>query len=400
MLVLKNNNIAEIVAHMLNFEHNHTTYKVDEEGELCPSEDIKKFPIITTKNGKHLHYKATCGVIYYNKTDSEIYSINIIELIKKLHKIISTKEDHLLTERITAVTGSCVVKQNMFINGTYMIKTQKPFLATKKNVDKFPARALIILPNKYEIDYYNNCPPHYSARASFTWYFMPIQYNLPIHGIGHVNALISSIYLDFEDTTKFNHCDFVTKISYSDCKLVNTINNINYRFLLLGNKNIEQGTLLCVNTHIPYSIMRKNMIKTYDEIECVNNERLCNCCNKDVSDFSIGVVLEFNNIIPIVSLFCLLCSDFYNVRKKKAFFIFSANPVNVIKILPGIYQISQQDFIHSLLGVNVNITEELSKFPPEYNILFADSPIQYIIGNVPNYNQYIIIQIKLDIYFE
>jgi hypothetical protein len=420
MLILKNKNVLEIVSHMLNFEHNYTIYKFNEsskssesgendengedgedgeDGNLCMSHDVKPYPIITAKGGKKIHYKATCGIIYYNITDSELYSPKVIELVKKIYDIMSTNEDHLLVERATAVTGSCIVKQNIFTNGTFIIKTKKPYMISKKNINKFPARALIILPNNYRITY-NNYPPHYSTRASFTWYFMPIQYNLWIDGIscgmGLVNALTSSIYLDIENNIKYNHNDVTNNIKYEDSVLINTINIellINDKFIIFENSG--ENMLLCIGKQrIPAYRMYKKKIYTYNDVEYVNNEKKCNSCDNDVSDFSVGVVLEYNNIIPMVSLFCFYCCPLNN----KSCFIFSSNIVKINKIRSNIFEISQSNFIKSLSDQYTDtITHELSKFPPTYNILFTNSNIQDITNLNINISQYIMIKLNFDI---
>jgi hypothetical protein len=406
MLILKHKNVLEIVSHMLNFEHNYTIYKFNEsdDGKLSMSSDVKPYPIITAKGGKKMHYKTTCGIIYYNNTENELYSPKIIELVKKMYDIMSINEEHLLVDRVTAVTGSCIAKQNIFTNGTFIVKTKKPYMISKKNINKFPARALIILPNNYKITY-NNYPPHYSTRASFTWYFMPIQYNIWTCGIycgmGLVNALISSIYLDIENNIKYNHNDITNSIKYEDSISVNTINIellVNDKFIIfetsVANAANETKLLYIGKKKIPTYRMYKKNIYTYNDVECVNNEKKCNSCDKDVSDSSVGVILEYNNIIPIVSLFCFYCCPLNH----KSCFIFSSNMVKVYKIHTHIFEISQNDFIKSLSDQHTDIiANELSKFPPTYNILFTNSDIQDITNLINNISQHIIIKLNFDI---
>jgi hypothetical protein len=409
MLILKNKNILELVSHMLNIEHNHTIYKFnenDKSGKLCMSPDVKPYPIFTTKSGKKIHYKATCGIIYYNNTEHDLYSPKIIELVTKIYDIMSKNEDHLLIERATAVTGSCIVKQNIFTNGTFIIKSKKPYMISKKNINKFPARALIMLPSNYKITY-NNCPPHYSTRASFTWYFMPIQYNLWASGIfcgiNLVNALISSIYLDIENNIKYNHNDITNSITYEDMISINTINIeslINDKFIIFEkNKGKDTETLLYIGQkRIPTYRMKKKNFYTYNDVECVNNEKKCNSCDADVSNFAVGIILEYNNIIPIVSLFCTDCS-LYN---HKSCFIFSSNIVNLYKIYPNIFEITQSNFINSLPDEYKDIIRhKLSRFPSIYNILLINSNIQDIANdianNITNISNYIIIRLNFNI---
>jgi hypothetical protein len=433
MIILKEKNILEIVTYMLNFEHNCTKYEFDETAAtpetaaaalktetaaaapemvvtpdgLKESSTVTKFPIITTKNGKKLHYKSTCGIIYYNSINTEnLYPDSIIELMTKIYEIISKYEDHLLVDRVTAVTGSCVVKQNIFMNGTYMIKAKKPYIFSKKNIRVFPARALIMLPNIYEINFANNCPPHYSTRASFTWYFMPIQYNLFIGGINSVNTVISSIYLDCENKIKYNHRDAIYHhLTYSDFTSVNTIDIvIDDKFILYSDHGLCK--MLCVGPQrIPAlhqtlcsgSQSKLNKIKTYDDIEYVNNEKKCNSCDKELSNFSIGIPLEYNDTIPMVSLLCVSCWSYKPDSRKKNYFIFSSTAVQVNKVYSKIIEITQENFIKMLSCSNQNIdliTRELSKFPPTYNILFTNLTINHIIDSIANFDQYIIMQIR------
>jgi hypothetical protein len=281
-----------------------------------------------------------------------------------------------------------------------MIKTKKPYMISKKNINKFPARALIILPNNYKMTY-NNYPPSYSTRASFTWYFMPIHYNLwnnncLYFGINIINSLISSIYLDFENNIKYNHNDVTNSILYEDSTLINAINLeslLNNKFIIFETTK-KTTEMLCIGQQIiPTYKMKKKYIYTYDEIEYVNNEKKCNSCDKDVSDFSGGNILEYNHIIPIVSLFCLNCSTF----NYKSCFIFSSNMVNVNKISSNIYEITQSDFIKSLPNQYIDtVVNELSNFPSTYNILFTNSNIQDIINCVANVSQHIIIKLNFN----
>jgi len=402
---------------MLNFEHNHTVFKLnDETGELYLSSDVRPFPIINTIHGKSLHYKATCGIIYYNKKNGEAdetcengetYSTKIINLVMGIYNIISKHEDHLLKERVTAVTGSCIVKQNIFTNGTFMLKAKKPYMVSKKNIEQFPARALIILPKNYQINY-SNYPPHYSTRASFTWYFMPVQYDLSIDSISSINALISSIYLDIENNIKYNHNDITNYIKYSDCISINIINTkINDKFIIFDNLPQNESiwpvecSLLCIGTknRIPSYKMNKKFIKTYNDVECVNSEKKCDSCDEDVSNFSVGFPLEYNNIIPIVSLLCHSCWSSSNKYDfKKSCFIFSTNLINVIKMYPKIYKITQKNFIEALSEQYIDLVKnDLQKFSPTCDILITNSSIYYVTSNIANYEKYLIIQLHFDI---
>uniref|UniRef100_A0A6C0I373 Uncharacterized protein n=1 Tax=viral metagenome TaxID=1070528 RepID=A0A6C0I373_9ZZZZ len=361
MIILKNDNITEIVAYMLNFEHNYTVF--EPTGEL--STDVKKFPLLILPNGHTIHYRPTCGIIYYNKEHSKdrdkdeiIFSKKCEALIEKIYEQISKHEEHLLKERVTAVTGSCAIKHNKFVNGTYMIKSKNPFFRTKKNVDKFPARALILLSNNTYYD--NNMPPHYSTRASFTWYFMPMQFDLYIQNMSYANALISSIYIDSEHFTKFPHNTITYNLKYI----------INFLAIKIKNKLIITEIGNNENAHMQYSMsscddkifeilyflnydrINPATIKDFDEINYINDEKKCISCGTANIPFCIAATISNcdcdNEEIDLYYIFCADCwnstIEIKNIPKKYYYIMPLYNKCTITEIFPKIYSILKEDF--------------------------------------------------------
>jgi len=385
MLILKNNNIIELVANMLNFEHNYKLY--DPELNIIPN--AEKFPIIEV-SGKKMHYKATCGVIYYNPYEDEntVFSSKLSDLIIKIHEIISNYEEHLLIKRPTAITGSCVVKQNLFKNGTYMLKMKNPYIRSN-NEYKFPARALILLPTNYK-----QFPPHYSTRSSFTWYFIPMNFNFKIYNMYSLNSIISSIYIDYENLIKYNHNDIIYDISCEDYNKLNIINiNIeHYKFLITEGNNLSRNLFYVDTRNRNFKFSKFNLIKSFDDIKYINDEKKCNSCDDIIDDFAIGAPLIDNNekydkYNPniVVSIFCINCWLFRTEGPKKKYYLFSIKKsVPAMEIYDNIFFITKENFINSIPDEHLTeIIEKLNIFNLT-DILLINTSIKNIVQSTFN----------------
>ena len=204
---------------MLNIEYQSTIFNDD----LTKSDIIKPFPLIPINN-INVHYGATSGIIFYN----ESLNFNILSFIEEITKIITPYDNHLLDTKIILNTPSAIITQKKIIPGTHFGN----FAFFKKTLkSEIPARLLVY--NKENI-----LPPHYSARAAFTWYFMPIN-NILEHfkdftplgfsKLDEVNAMISSIFYDASNLCKLT--GIVYELSIKDF-------NIEYIPSLLGDNAI------------------------------------------------------------------------------------------------------------------------------------------------------------------
>jgi len=408
MLILTEKNISSIVSYMLNFEYGYTVY----DEELNIKSDLLKFPIIPLPDGRKIHYKPTCGIIFYNVTDFATplpdIETNLLNFIHSIYEIISQYEEHLLKERITATTGSCVIKKNKFINGTYLLKAQKPFMYTKKDIEQFPARIITALPITFDILSKFSLPPNYSTRASFMWYFIPMQFeNIK----KSTNSLISSIYLDFRNITVFNNRDITYNISYKDIKNLNIIFNKTYhRSSFFIKKIIDE------ESHISYKIYNISLsefnsykyfilsiirdssadrIRQFNYFKYVNGNKKCINCELCIFDIGFAVPIidccESNESPPdlentFASLFCIHCWCIQN-KVPNLFYIVCKESYNIEELYPDVYSIDYDNF-KKLISNTIELKKEfqtlidsfLNKNPKK--IILTYKSITYIINNI------------------
>jgi molybdopterin/thiamine biosynthesis adenylyltransferase len=363
MLVLTIDNIPRIVSYMLNFEHGYTLY--NDNLELNSESNIKKFPIVSLPNGSKIHYRPTCGIIFYNiknfvnSTESVdfidaqiyLYMMNIYETIKHY-------DSHLIKERITAITGACIVKKNKFVSGTHIIKSPNVFKFTKKNIKKFPARLIVYLPihfnaySRYNDDGTRNhgiLPPQYSTRASFMWYIMPMQFECIKLSI---NSIISSIYLDYNKTSKYNDKDIIYNISHEDINY-NIIDFkdgfMNEYFAFLIKKGITHSSIINISKTSKWrliSIFKCASIDNILQFNCFNyiNKNKCIDCDKIVSDIGIAALCGESEIDdkPLATLYCVNC---WPICDWDNYFIMCNESPIIEEIADSIYSIDYDAFI-------------------------------------------------------
>ena len=414
MLVLTIDNIPSIVANMLNFEHGYTLY--NDNLELNSESNIKKFPIVPLPDGSKIHYRPTCGIIFYNVKnfvnsgesaafiDNQIYlyMMNIYEMIKH-------HDAHLIKERITAMTGSCIVKKNKFVSGTYIIKSPKVFKFTKKNVKKFPARIFVYLPINFNAHLrYNDdgtknhgiLPPQYSTRASFMWYIMPIQFESIKFSI---NSIISSIYLDYNKTSKYNNNDIIYNILREDINL-NIIDfrdlNDNYlSFLIKKGQFFNKIINICKTSKWKLiSIFKHTAIDNIVPFNCFHyiNKKCCISCDDSI-DIGIATIWGDYEIDKKTNamLYCVNCwtiSDLVN------YFIVCDESSIIEEIADCVYSIDYDIFIQLIsptkrayeyfinifnsLHFNNNTSQFYNTYPTK--IIITNKSFNYVLNNIIN----------------
>lgn len=360
MLILKRNNILEIVSHMLNFEHGYTKY--DENLSINASENIKKFPIIELLGDpfkKKIYYKnAVSGIIFYDLNTFGANELNVLKFISELYKIICDYDDHLLIDKITAITGSCVIKTSgKFKKETKLVKSHIPFTKTNPAVSEYPARILMALPLDYDVKYMAMVP-HYSARASFTWHFMPMQFDYE----KSMNLYVTSIYLDVNNFTRYNHLDLVYNMPICDlnnCNMI-TIKNRTIKFKLFINKNTNKIHGMHPKVNIPHFIAPP-LIYPMDNFNYINNSKICLECEINLStEGGIAIEIDEYNILEKknVYLFCdncwyknntITCSKYYHVFPMTKEYHFDV-------LYDNIYMMEYSDFIE-MIEDNILFTE-------------------------------------------
>lgn len=268
-------NIQKIVALMLNFEHQSTIFNED----LTKKDINTPFPIIPIDN-INVHYGATSGIIFYNAS----LNFNLSAFIEEIIKCISPFDTHLISTKIALSTSSSIIKQERVIPGTHFGKY--PFF--KKTI-KTETPARLFIQNK-EI----TLPPYYSARASFTWYFMPISTILNIHefeNLNEVNAMISSIFYDASNLCKLDglvYClsvedfniEYLPKLTEDVALLIDIQNNLtiidNYRSLYYPKINLSEKKWEDVKDIIPYHNCFNCNCKFIQECILVNVDDILN----------------------------------------------------------------------------------------------------------------------------
>jgi hypothetical protein len=399
MLVLTIDNIPSIVANMLNFEHGYTLY--DDNLELNSESEIKKFPIVQLPNGSKIHYRPTCGIIFYNiknfiqldaNTPNDIIDSQIYSYMMSIYEIIKHHDAHLIKERITAMTGSCIIKKNKFVSGTYLIKSSNVFKFTKKNVKKFPARMLVYLPihfnshSRYNDDGTRNngiLPPQYSTRASFMWYIMPIQFeNIKFS----INSTISSIYLDYNKTSKYNNKDIIYNITHEDinCNIIDCRDGFMHgSFTFLIKKGQFHTVIINISRISKWKIIPifKNIsIDNIIPFECFHyiNKKNCIDCSKIVEDIGIASLCgEFEiNEKPVATLYCVNC---WPTCELDDYFIMCDESHVIEEISDSIYSIDYDIFIQLIIP-----TKKLYEyFINLYNRLHYDNDKSLLYNKYP-----------------
>ena len=390
---------------MLNIECGYTVFNQDMT--LCQN--------VVPIEHHNLHYIPVCGIFYYNAIDFTEEELTIF--IKKIYKIISNYEKHLLIERNTSITGSVEIKKNKFISGTYIIKSKTPFIATKPEVDLFPARMMVMLPMNYNISTFSSkLPPHYSTRASFMWYFLQIEFYNKANNVQSItNASINSIYLDLSNYTTFKHMDIAYELTPSNIKGINNIiltsikkvglyiqviksNELNLCYIHKCDRAIFNCTVAWSNlfSSINYKLFS---YFTYVDSECCIN------CDKKINNFGIAIpIFENDSNIKeknLAMLYCSNCSKFAE-DIHFAYYVFKLNPLhNIIELHNNIYMIKYEYFIDIIKDMEDNILdifmENFNKFhfqntesnlynkDPNNIIISCYSSIS-IISHIPNYN--------------
>ena len=367
MLVLTKKNIHMIVSHMLNIECGYTVFNQDMT--LCEN--------VVPIEHYGLHQIPVCGLCYYNAVD--FTEEELVIFIKKIYKIISNYEKHLLVERNTSITGAVEIKKNQFINGTYIIKAKTPFITTKPEINLFPARMMVMLPITYNISSMSSkIPPHYSTRASFMWYFLPIQFYCKTNDVQSIiNSSINSIYLDLSNYTIFKHMDITYELTPSNIRGINIVNLFSIKKVGLYIQKIKPGELnLCYihksdrsifNSTVAWSnIFSAISYKLFSYFTYVNDGECCINCDKKINNF--GTVLPFDSEIKEGNLATIYCSNCFNYVENLGtsyYQVFKLNTLhNVIELHNRIYKIKYEYFIDIIKCMEENV---LDVFMEKYN---------------------------------
>jgi hypothetical protein len=311
------------------------------------------------------------------------------------------------------MTGSCVVKKNKFVEGTCLIKSQTPFKFTKKDIKQFPARMLVYLPINFNTySRYNDdgtkknigkLPPQYSTRASFMWYIMPMQFESIQYSM---NSIISSIYLDFNNTSKYNHNDIIYNISNKDFmhNIIDCRDEIYPRFSSLLIKDGESHSIIvniCGYTKYQIGSLFKHEsidnIVPFNYLQYVNCENQCICCSKSVIGVGVSFIYDETNL---AQLYCLNCiPDIINSLELNIF-ITCDKIYDIEKLEESIYSIDYNNFI-KLITPSKKLFEYIMArynelhYTNNKSSLYNKFPKKIIITN-KSYN-YVLNYITLDI---
>ena len=368
---------------MLNIECGYTVYNQDMT--LCEN--------VVPIEHHGLHHIPVCGVFYYNKNDFTGEELEIF--IKKIYKIISNYDTHLLVERNTSITGSVEIKKNQFISGTYIIKSKNPLIATKPDVDLFPARIMVMLPmSSFNI----KLPPHYSTRASFMWYFLPIQFYTKTNNVQSIiNSFTNSIYLDLSKYTTFKHMDITYELVPANIKCINNIDLLSIRKIGLYVQIIKINELnVCYihkcdrnifNTTVSWSNIFSSLnYKLFSYFTYVNEDTCINC-DKKINNFGI-VIPIFDNECTVVNkgqLATIYCSNCFNVTRNlsNAYYVFKLNPLhNITEISNRIYIMKYEYFIDIIK--DVEDTNILEIFMKNFNQFHFQNTESNLYNKIPN----------------
>ena len=187
----------QLVAAMLNMELGARAYTATSAGlELLPGPP-ERWPLVTvpaaTARGRsyRVHYRPALGVIYYSG-DSGVRSR--IQLAGRLSTAIEAAGSlHLQEARLVSATPVSMLRvAHKEALSTIVTGPRRPFCKPLASVgsDMRPARLIQVTPEDE-----HSAPPHYSARAVFTWLIMPLSALVSISAlasIGRTNAGIAN----------------------------------------------------------------------------------------------------------------------------------------------------------------------------------------------------------------
>jgi hypothetical protein len=150
------------------------------------------------------HYKPACGVVYY----SGCRAGDIPELVNALADMLRPHVDHLLAPRAAGSSLASVLLVAPQGRSTVVMGPAASFrrsLPAGSARDSRPARLL-----QMAMAGTRGAPPAYSARATFTWVFLPLSAAVaiseaPTESTHSVNALVAGLVYD--EARLFTHAD-------------------------------------------------------------------------------------------------------------------------------------------------------------------------------------------------
>ena len=206
---------GRLAAHMLNMEKGAIAWgtSVNEEGSpqlVRLGEPHSLWPLIevppVTRDGLAClaHYKPACGVVYYSGRQAG----DVLELVRALADMLRPHVEHLCVPRAAGASLASVLLVTPPGRSTVVTGPAAPYrrsLPAGGARDARPARLLHLAAAGMRA-----APPACSARATFTWIFLPLSAVIsiseaPTESANAVNALVAGLVYD--EARLFTHAD-------------------------------------------------------------------------------------------------------------------------------------------------------------------------------------------------
>jgi hypothetical protein len=185
----------QLVAAMLNMELGARAYAATDTGvELLPGDAHAPWPLVTVPpatargRGYRVHYRPAVGVIYYSGNAGVRSRLQLAGRLSSALEAVGSP--HLQEARLVSATPVSMLRvAHKEACATIVTGPRRPFCKPLASVgsDMRPARLIQVTPEDE-----HGAPPHYSARAVFTWLIMPLSALVSISalaiGAGRINA--------------------------------------------------------------------------------------------------------------------------------------------------------------------------------------------------------------------